>query len=538
MILNLKKFNQNVDKIHFKMDTLQSALDIISHGDFLTKIDISDAYYSVPINPEHRKYLKFKFDDVLYEYAVLPNGYRDGPRRFTKLLKPPLSVLRHLQLIITAYIDDLLHVNRSMEQCKVGALVIVSLLSSLGFTINPDKCVLQPSQKIEYLGFIINTVDMTVTLTPEKIRALIDYCKWALDVDSMSIRCLAKLLGKITSSFNGVQYGPLHFRVLEHLKTEALENNKYDYEKTVHLSSEARKEIVWWIKNLPTSFNRVRRPNPSIVIATDACGYGWGGVLLQNVSGFHIQDPRVNGLFTEKELPHSINAKELMAVLFCSKILLPQVSDTHVKILSDNTTTVSAINKMGTSRSKACNSVAKKIWKFAVARNIWLSASHIPGKKNDEADEESRKMEVFTEWKLDPNLFLQACKKLDFSPDIDMFASRVNKQLDRFVSYRPDPDCIHVNAFSISWERQKIYCFPPFNCVAKVLQKVRTDRCIALVVVPNWPSQPWFPVFQNMLVKPPLYFSPSSSMLKLPNQPQLDHPLYKSLTLVAGLIRE
>lgn len=276
LILNLKKFNQNVDKIHFKMDTLQSALDIISHGDFLTKIDISDAYYSVPINPEHRKYLKFKFDDVLYEYAVLPNGYRDGPRRFTKLLKPPLSVLRHLQLIITAYIDDLLHVNRSMEQCKVGALVIVSLLSSLGFTINPDKCVLQPSQKIEYLGFIINTVDMTVTLTPEKIRALIDYCKWALDVDSMSIRCLAKLLGKITSSFNGVQYGPLHFRVLEHLKTEALENNKYDYEKTVHLSSEARKEIVWWIKNLPTSFNRVRRPNPSIVIATDACGYGWG----------------------------------------------------------------------------------------------------------------------------------------------------------------------------------------------------------------------------------------------------------------------
>jgi len=70
---------------------------------------------------------------------------------------------------------------------------------------------------------------------------------------------------------------------------------------------------------------------------------------------------------------------------------LVRVTNTHVKILSDNITTVHAINKMGTSHSNNCNQVANEIWDLAKSKDIWISATHLLGKYNVEADEESRK---------------------------------------------------------------------------------------------------------------------------------------------------
>ena len=94
LILNLKKLNEHTEYIHFKMDTLASILTLVRPGAFMAKVDIKDAYYSVPIYPPDQKQLKFMFDEVLYQFTVLPNGYSPGPRKFTKLLKPPLSDLR------------------------------------------------------------------------------------------------------------------------------------------------------------------------------------------------------------------------------------------------------------------------------------------------------------------------------------------------------------------------------------------------------------------------------------------------------------
>ena len=56
-------------------------------------------------------------------------------------------------------------------------------------------------------------------------------------------------------------------------------------------------------------------------------------------------------------------------------------------------------------------------------------------------------------------------------PEIDLFASTLNAQLLRFFSYRPDPFGEVTNAFTVSWEDEKLYCFPPFACRDKILQK-------------------------------------------------------------------
>ena len=54
LILNLKKLNVDIPYKHFKMDSLQTALQLVTPGCFMTSVDLKDAYYSVPIHTADR----------------------------------------------------------------------------------------------------------------------------------------------------------------------------------------------------------------------------------------------------------------------------------------------------------------------------------------------------------------------------------------------------------------------------------------------------------------------------------------------------
>ena len=109
MILNVKRLNENMPYIHFKMETIKSILTLVTPNCFIAKVDVEDACYSVLILPEHQMYLKFYFRGNLYQFACLPNGYCSGPRKFTKLLKAPPSYLRLQQVTVAGFIDDLIN---------------------------------------------------------------------------------------------------------------------------------------------------------------------------------------------------------------------------------------------------------------------------------------------------------------------------------------------------------------------------------------------------------------------------------------------
>ena len=106
MILNLKNLNQHANKLHFKMDTLNTITKLVDKDCFMASIDLKDAYYSVPIATPYRKYLRFSWRGKLYQFTCLPNGLSCGPRKFTKLLKPALSALHLKGHISSSYIDE------------------------------------------------------------------------------------------------------------------------------------------------------------------------------------------------------------------------------------------------------------------------------------------------------------------------------------------------------------------------------------------------------------------------------------------------
>ena len=118
LILNLKSLNKYVKYHHFKMQTFESALTLIKPGIYMSKLDISNAYYSIPIAPEHQKYLSFRFKDKYYSFTCVPNGLACGPRIYTKLTKPIFSTLRCMGFVNSSYIDDCLLLGETIEICE------------------------------------------------------------------------------------------------------------------------------------------------------------------------------------------------------------------------------------------------------------------------------------------------------------------------------------------------------------------------------------------------------------------------------------
>ena len=66
MSLNLKRLNENMPYINFKMETMKPISTLVTPNCYMATVDIKDAYYSVPILPEYRKYLKFYFRGKRY----------------------------------------------------------------------------------------------------------------------------------------------------------------------------------------------------------------------------------------------------------------------------------------------------------------------------------------------------------------------------------------------------------------------------------------------------------------------------------------
>jgi len=92
------------------METIYTVLSMITPNCFMASVDLKDAYYSIKIKEEHQKFLKFKFKDKFYKFTALPNGLSTGPRKFTKLLKPPLAffsgkkAISHVHTLMTCLI--------------------------------------------------------------------------------------------------------------------------------------------------------------------------------------------------------------------------------------------------------------------------------------------------------------------------------------------------------------------------------------------------------------------------------------------------
>ena len=346
----------------------------------------------------------------------------------------------------------------------------------------------------------------------------------------MTIREFAQLVGKLASTLQANEYGQVYLKRLETAKAQALRVNHNSYEGQLTLTDEVRQDLLWWLTHITGVSRPINRPNPHLTMYTDASFKGWGCYIPQT-------NTKTGGRWGPQEQLLDINGLELSAVLLSLQSCCAHLENKHILIQSDNTTTVVSVNRQGSTHSPRCNAVARQIWIWAIKSKNWLSATHCPGVLNVEADLASRIFNDTTEWMLSKYFFRRLCYTF-MTPDIDLFASRLNFQIKQYCAWQPDPGAFAIDSFTLDWsEFNCVYVFPPFSVVGKALQKIETDRATAIVVVPDWPTQPWYSKLQLMTHAPPLRIPVRDNTLQLQHDLEMVHPLSGKLTLLACMVQ-
>lgn len=523
-IINLKKLNEFIVYQHFKMEDYRTVLSLLSADSFMAKIDLQDAFYLVSIAAEHRKFLRFKFCGVLYEFNCLPFGLSPAPRIYTKILRPVLAYLRQKGFINANYLDDFLLLGISNRDLTKNIFVTVNLLTKLGFVVNYRKSVLVPKQEIEYLGLVFNSRDMTICLPQRKKDKILKLIAKSLLLVSNSIEDISSLIGNLIAAVPAVQYSMIHTRYLELDKTAALVKCNGNYADSMKLSVASKVDLKWWQTVLPEAYNSIKKDSFDFIITTDASRTGWGASVMSKVT---------RGFWSTEETELHINTLELIAVYNALCSFFAECQEIQILIKTDSTTGIAYINRQGGCHSLPNLEIAHKIWSWCESRNIWIFATYISSKANFIADKASREQIDTNDFGLDGNSFQLICSKFG-KPSIDLFASCHTFKCPRYISWFPDPGSICADAFTVEW-KEFFYAFPPFSLIPRVLKKIQNDRSRGILVVPNWKSQAWFPIFMKLSNSKIITLKPKKFSLICPFNRQT-HPLSKTLSLLVAVL--
>ena len=203
---------------------------------------------------------------------------------------------------------------------------LIFLLQNLGFVINFNKSVLDPCHALEFLELEINSLNMRVELPKEKVEKIKKKGQdLSLDQD-LSLRDLARLTGRISSTAMAVLPASQQYRDLQQQQITGL-SMRGSYEDTIVLHKEAKMELDWWVQNLDLNNRQyILSTAPQIVIQSDASKSGWRAV---------CQGQSAGGPWSQEE-----RREHMVVLIFAKKLKLESI---HLQM--DNKVALAYIKK-------------------------------------------------------------------------------------------------------------------------------------------------------------------------------------------------
>ena len=441
LIIDLSFLNTLLVIPSFKMERISEIASCITRPMWGCTVDLQDAFYHVPMGWIYHIFLAFVVDGRTFVFQVLPFGLSVAPWAFSRITKPIKAHLHLLLYQFHTFLDDFLILASSLEALEAQKAYILSLLQQLGLHIHYTKSHLTPSQTIEYLGVVLHLDTLQLSLPDAKISKIMSSCKDAILQRTRSRRQLECLVGLLNFASYYVPLGRLRLRpIVRWMNSNSSAESR---DTMIPLDSVVKNLLLKWTdEDLLRSPVPMSLPAPTLHLMTDASRSGWGGVLIPHST---------SGTWPDSYHSCSINWLELQAVFLSLLHFLPLLRGRCVQLLSDNTTVIACILHQGSLRSEPLMDLSTQILEFCWSHSICLVPKHLSGSLNVLADQSSRLDPVSTEWSLDRDTFKWACS-LTSPPQVDLFATRENHLLPRYVSPCPDPAAVEVNALSIQWD--------------------------------------------------------------------------------------
>ena len=495
-VIDLSGLNSHIPCPSFKMETPVSILRAVQKDQWLTSLDLSDAYFHIPIHPDSRRYLRFLLHDVVWQFRALPFGLNTAPRVFTKVTAPLAAYAHMYGINIHLYIDDWLLNPASHQESVDHTKWLIQLSTRLGWMINVKKSELVPSQSATYLGMRFDTRAGLAYPSDKRIEKWVPIAKEFLAKQAQPAQSWQRLLGHLVSLEKLVPYGRARIRAIQQQLSLNWKQSAEPPSKVIPVDGGTRESLEWWL-NIPniTQGTRIGVQKIHSYLYTDSSSVGWGA---------HLAHHTASGTWQGSDRDLHINVLELKAVWLGLQAFAGTLRGSNVAIMCDNVTAIAYLRNQGGTLSRQMSDLAVQVCMWAELNRMILTPRHLPGHLNVLADQLSRKHQILgSEWSLLQTV-VDRVFELWGRPMVDLFALKRNSKLATYMSPVQEPETWKVDSLVQSWEGLYAYAYPPTNLIRSALSKIRTDRAEVILIAPLWPHQEWFSDLIRLSVDFPL----------------------------------
>ena len=486
LILDLRRVNSHLAGVTFRMESLTALTEIASPGDWMISVDQTQGYYHVAMHRAAHQYMGFEWRGQFYTFRVLPFGLATAPRCFAKVMGVLVRHWRQEGIRMLAYLDDWLFLAGSPAEARRVARMVLADCAQAHIAVNRGKSQLDPVQQLQHLGFLVDLRAGTFAVPIPRWDALQAGIAALLAPGRAPVRRLARVAGQLVSM--GLALGPVT-RLFSRGMYADIES-AWSWEQWVPLSPGTLAELRFWQRTTREAFTQpiwpVQFTQPPVHMECDASGIGWGGLVAPCVS--EDATAIAHGFFRPWERAASSTLRELTGLLCTVQSFLAQCANRRVRIQVDNQNLLSVVWKG--SRVAAMTELAQELFWLCLKWGIILQVVWVPRTENERADAISNFSDS-DDWQLKRSFFADLDRR--WGPHgVDRFATHLNCLCQNFWSRYWCPGTQGIDSFSVSWAGVVNWINPPFGMIGRVIQKLRSDRAVATVIVPFWRGRHWW----------------------------------------------
>ena len=193
--------NDFIEKKHIKMATVWSAAEMVRPGGWMWGVDLEDGYFHITLSPHSWKHLGIKHGKTYLAFLKLCFGLRNAPEVFHRFSGSIVRWAKSLGITQLVYfLDDFWGYASTKEKAERQQNLFLQLLRALGVRVKASKLV-TPTQLIIFLGIVIDTVRMILSLDKDKVAKVHKVIDRFCEAETPSVsdaRSLAGLLNHVT----------------------------------------------------------------------------------------------------------------------------------------------------------------------------------------------------------------------------------------------------------------------------------------------------------------------------------------------------
>lgn len=296
LTVDYRLINPHVRNDNFPMPTIDMVIERLSSAKIMTKLDLTKAYWQIPLTEESCKYTSFVTEFGQFEFTALPMGIRPAASLCSRIMK---EILVGCDTFVTNFIDDVVVYSSNFDEHVTHLSCVMGKFSRAGVTLNVKKCMFAQNS-VKFLGFIIG--GGTIKPNPVKVSAIRNFPKPTTKKELRSFLGLLNFYRRFLPNLSSV-ICPLTNMLRKAFPDKLVwpEDKSNSFRTAVRMLSE---DVSLTIP----------KPNYKFVLHTDACDYGIGAVLCQEIDDHIRPISFVSRKLNKAEMNYSVIEKECLAI--------------------------------------------------------------------------------------------------------------------------------------------------------------------------------------------------------------------------------